>query len=101
MPEVKDIGKVWIRGKASPVFAVRVDDKIFVPGKEGEAVKTWRVEGESLCVDLCVGEVCVSRRFSLNLPSVVPATLFSGFENTKHGDVNVVLCQDSGVHDMK
>lgn len=89
MPEIKDIGKVWVRGKNSPIFAIRVDDKIFVPGRDGEVAKTWWVEDEHLCVDL--SEV---RRFSLSLPATASATLFSGFENTKHGDVKVVLCQE-------
>lgn len=91
MPEVKDTGKVWIKGESSPRFAIRVDEKIFVPVNAGEDVKSWRIEGEFLCVDLSLNGVCTARRLDLNLPAIAPGTLFSGFEDTKHGDVLVAV----------
>lgn len=52
MLEIKDTGKVWIRGKPGTTFAVKVDDKVFVPGQEeGQSIEYW-LEGKFLCVDL-------------------------------------------------
>ncbi len=95
MPEVKDTGKVWIRGKSQPTFAIRVDDKIFVPGREENQSVTWWIDEDVLCVDLCSPGVRIARRFDLNIPPVTPATLFSGFDKTQHGDVKVVVFQEA------
>ena len=99
MSEIKDTGKVWIRGKSRPTFAVCVDDKFFVPGKEEEhKIDCWVEEGV-LCVDLQRKGKRIARRFGLSLCPVTPASLFSGFEKTKHRDVSVVLFSDAGVEE--
>lgn len=92
MPEIKDTGKVWIRGMARPVFAVRVDDKFFVPGKnDDQTIECW-IEENYLCVDLHNAEkkVRVGRRIKLNEAPTTPATLFGGFKCTRHADVMAV-----------
>ena len=34
MEEIKDTGKVWIKGSVGPVHAVRIDNTIFATGKK-------------------------------------------------------------------
>ncbi|MFQ5717552.1 MAG: hypothetical protein ACE5GQ_10700 [Nitrospinales bacterium] len=89
MPEIKDTGKVWVRGAARPIFAIRVDDKYFAPGKNDDQTIEYWIEGNYLCVDLHNAEkkVRVGRRIKLNEAPTTPATLFSGFERTRHADV--------------
>lgn len=101
MPEIQDAGKVWMRGTFSPVFAVRVADKYFVPGKaEEQSIECW-VDGNFLCVDLHDQrrKTRHARRFDLSLPAVTPASLFNGFDQTQHADVLVVTFQDKGVEE--
>lgn len=98
MASVRDTGKIWIPGKVRPEFAVRVDDRIIAPGKSEDQVIDYWLEGDVLCVDLHEpGKLRIARRFNLNLDPTVKATLFSGFELTKHADVNVVTHQSAGV----
>ncbi|MFQ5444877.1 MAG: hypothetical protein ACE5EK_09700 [Nitrospinales bacterium] len=98
MPNVRDTGKIWIPGKMSPEFAVRVDDRVFAPGKNAEQEIDYWLEGNFLCIDLHEsGKRRIARRFNLDLDPTVKATLFSGFENTHHGDVHVVTHQSPGV----
>ena len=69
MPEIKDIGKVWIRGKTGTSFAVKVDETVFVPGQEeGQSIEYW-LEENSLCVDLHDPDqnLRIARRFPLDL----------------------------------
>ena len=92
MPEIKDSGKVWIKGSVLPVNAVRIDNKIFVTGqKEDQSAKLW-LGDEGLCIDLHdfkKGER--TARFNpLDSKAKLPGTLFNGFEKTKHSDVLVV-----------
>ena len=99
MPEIKDTGKVWIRGQVGTTFAVKVDEKVFVPGQEeGQSVEYW-LEGNFLCVDLhsLDQNIRIARRFPLNLEANHPATLFNGFSKTKHADVKVITYKDEGV----
>ena len=99
MPEIKDNGKVWIRGQFGTVFAVKVDELVFVPGQEdGQSIEYW-LEGNFLCVDLHDPDqnVRIARLFPLSLEATHPATLFNGFDKTKHADVKVVTCEDMGV----
>jgi hypothetical protein len=99
MPEIKDTGKVWIRGKPGTAFAVKVEDKVFVPGQEeGQSIDYW-LEGDFLCVDLHnpTKKIRVARQFPLGLQATHPATLFNGFKKTKHADVQVITFQDEGV----
>ena len=99
MPEIKDEGKVWIRGKPGTSFAVKIDDKVFVPGhEEGQSVEYW-LEEQFLCVDLHDPDqnIRIARRFPLDLEAIHPATLFNGFNKTKHADVKVITYEDMGV----
>ena len=99
MPEIKDSGKVWMRGKTGTSFAVKVDEKVFVPGQEdGQSIEYW-LEENCLCVDLhnAVQGIRIARRFPLELEAVHPATLFNGFNKTKHADVKIVNYTDEGV----
>ena len=98
MAEIKDNGKVWMKGSVLPVSAVRVDDKIFATGqKEDQTAELW-LENEGLCVDLHdlqKGER-TARFIPLNSKANLPGTLFNGFEKTKHSDVLVVACDAVG-----
>ncbi len=99
MPEIKDNGKVWIRGKPGTSFAVKVDEKVFVPGQEeGQSIEYW-LEENFLCVDLhSPGQnIRIVRQFPLGLEPTHPASLFNGFKKTKHADVKVVTFEDEGV----
>ena len=101
MPEIKDDGKVWIRGQSGTAFAVKVDEKVFVPGREeGQSIETW-LEGDFLCVDLHSPDrkIRIARRFPLNLEATHPATLFNGFKKTRHADVQVITFEDDGVEE--
>ena len=98
MPEIKDSGKVWMKGSVLPVNAVRIDDKIFVTGqKEGQIVELW-LENDGLCLDLHdfkKGER-TARFIPLNSKANLPGTLFNGFDKTKHSDVLIVGCDAVG-----
>ena len=102
MAEINDAGKVWIRGRIKPEYAVRVGERIYVPGKEdSDDINCW-VEGEFLCVDLHDknGERRVARKIPLNASANAPGALFSGFEKTKHADVMVVTSKEDGVEEL-
>ena len=98
MPEIKDSGKVWMKGSVLPVNAVRIDDKIFVTGqKEGQIVELW-LENDGLCLDLHdlkKGER-MARFIPLTSKANLSGTLFNGFEKTKHADVLIVACDAVG-----
>jgi hypothetical protein len=99
MPEIKDDGKVWIRGKTGTSFAVKVDEKVFVPGQEeGQSIEYW-LEDNFLCVDLHNPDqiIRIARQFPLSLEATHPASLFNGFNKTKHADVKVINFEDEGV----
>lgn len=99
MAEIKDNGKVWIRGQVGTTFAVKVDEKVFVPGQEeGHSIEYWLGEN-FLCVDLHSLEqgIRIARLFPMSLEATHPATLFNGFNKTKHADVKVITYEDEGV----
>ena len=99
MPEIKDNGKVWLRGKPGTSFAVKVDENVFVPGQEdGQSIEYW-IEGDSLCVDLHSPDknIRIVRLFPMSLEATHSATLFNGFNKTKHADVKVITYEDVGV----
>ncbi|CAI2718323.1 hypothetical protein [Nitrospina watsonii] len=101
MPEIKDSGKVWIKGRVSTAFAIKVDDTVFVPGQEdGQQIEYW-LEGDALCVDLHdpKNETRIARRFPLNLKAETLASLFNGFTLTKHCDTKVVMPDYDGVQE--
>ena len=99
MTEIKDNGKVWIRGQVGTTFAVKVNEKVFVPGQEEDQLIEYWLEGNFLCVDLHnPGQnIRIARRFPLSLQATHPATLFNGFNKTKHADVKVITYKDEGV----
>ena len=98
MPEIKDSGKVWMKGSVLPVNAVRIDNKIFATGqKDDQSAELW-LEDDGLCLDLHdfkKGER-TARFIPLNSKAKLPGTLFNGFEKTKHSDVLVVACDGIG-----
>ncbi len=99
MQEIKDTGKVWIRGQAGTTFAVKVDEKVFVPGQEErQSIEYW-LEENFLCVDLHgPGQnIRIARQFPLSLEATHPASLFNGFKKTKHADIKVITYEDEGV----
>ena len=99
MPEIRDKGKVWLRGRFGTSFAVKVDDQVYVPGQEeGQSCEYWLEDG-LLCFDLHdpAKELRIARRFPLTLEATHPATLFNGFAHTKHADVKVITFEDEGV----
>ncbi len=103
MRSIQDKGKVWFPGSSGPVFALRVEETVFVPGmEEGEIIEYW-IDREFLCVDLhdVKGKIRKAKRFSLALLPATPATLFSGFEKTKHADVKVVTTRNSRVEEWE
>ena len=99
MSEIKDTGKVWMKGSVGTAHAVRVDDKIFATGqKEGQNVDFW-LDNEGLCLDLHnskLGER-TARFIPLNTPATLHGTLFNGFEKTKHADVLIVPTDGEGI----
>jgi len=99
MAEILDTGKVWLRGRPGTAFAIKVDDKVFVPGSEENQTLDYWVNDECLCVDAhdLNQNIRVARKFPLDLPPTHPATLFNGFNKTKHADVKVILNEDPGI----
>lgn len=99
MSEIKDTGKVWMKGSVGLAHAVRVDDKVFATGqKEAQSVDLW-LDNEGLCIDLHdskLGER-TARFIPLNTPAALHGTLFNGFEKTKHADVLIVPAVSDGV----
>ena len=102
MSKIDDTGKVWFKGAFGPEYAVRVGDKVFVPGKGENDTVNCLVGDGILFVDLHNEKTGsrIGRNFSLDLPPTTPATLFNGFENTKHADVLVVTSKDEGVREV-
>ncbi len=99
MPEIIDEGKVWFKGTPGPTYAIKVDENHFVIGKrEDETLERW-IDGDRLCVDLHdrAGKLRTARCFPLELVATTDASLFSGFEKTKHAAVKVVVPDDEGV----
>jgi hypothetical protein len=99
MAEIIDEGKVWFKGNPGPTYAIRVDEKYFVIGKsEDDHLERW-VDGNNLCVDLHNKneQTRVVRIFQINSVPSIDASLFSGFENTKHAAVKVVVPEDPRV----
>jgi len=102
MATIDDTGKVWFKGAFGPEYAVRVGDKVFVPGKGENDTINCLVGDGTLYVDLHNEKAGrrVVKYFPLDLPTTTPATLFNGFENTRHADVIVVTYKDEGVREV-
>jgi hypothetical protein len=99
MSKIIDEGKVWFKGTPGPTYAIKVDDNHFVIGKtEDDFLERW-IDGDKLCVDLHnkAGKVRTAKCFPISLVAKTDASLFSGFEKTKHAAVKVVLSEDDGV----
>ena len=99
MSEIKDTGKVWIKGSVGTVHAVRIDDKIFSTGKkEGQNIDIW-INNDALCIDLHNSKLAerTALLIPLDTPALLPGTLFNGFEKTKHADILIVTPDSDGV----
>jgi hypothetical protein len=99
MSEIKDTGKVWMKGSVGTAHAIRIDDKVFATGqKEGQYIDLW-IDNEGLCIDLHDSKLAerTARFIPLDTPASLPGTLFSGFEKTKHADVLIVSADSEGV----
>jgi len=98
MAEIKDKGKVWVKGSVGPVDAVRIDNKVFATGKSTDQKEELWLENDSLCLDLHnfkKGER-TARIIPLDSKTELVGTLFNGFENTKHADVSIVAFDTEG-----
>ena len=97
--KLEDSGKIWFPGTFAPETAVRIGKYIFVLGKKEEQSVDYWVKDNYLCVDLHnrKSKIRIARRFCLDMVPSTPATLFGGFEKTKHADVRVVTHRDEGV----
>lgn len=103
MPEITDSGKIWIQGHSRTSFAVKVDGKIIVIGREeGHTLAAHWIDKNHLCVDLHdpKQESRIARRFPLDQKATHPAALFSGFKKTKHADLLVCTHNDPGVEEF-
>jgi hypothetical protein len=92
MSEIKDSGKVWMKGSVGTAHAVRINDKVFATGqKEDQSIDFW-VDNDGLCIDLHDSKLAerTARLIPIDTPASLPGTLFNGFENTKHADVLIV-----------
>ena len=99
MSEIKDTGKVWMKGAVGTVHAVRINDKVFATGqKEGQIIDLW-IDNDGLCVDLHDSKLAerTARLIPMDTPASLPGTLFNGFEKTKHADVLIVSADSEGV----
>jgi len=98
---VTDKGKVWVKGEFRPVYAVRIDQKIFLLGSEMDEEPEVRVDDHHLFVDWIdrSKSLRLGRCISLSAPAEIKGTLFNGFENTKHADVLAVNPSAEGVID--
>ena len=52
MAEIKDKGKVWVKGSVGTAHAVRIDDKVFATGKAADQNEELWLENDGLCLDL-------------------------------------------------
>ena len=99
MSEIKDTGKVWIKGWVRTAHAVRIDDKIFATGqKEGQSIDLW-IDNDGLCIDLHDSKIAerTARLIPLDTAASLSGTLFNGFEKTKHADVLIVSTDSEGI----
>ena len=98
MAEIKDEGRVWVKGSVGPVHAVRIDDKVFATGKAADQKEELWLENDGLCLDFHnfkKGER-TARYIPLDSSAELAGTLFNGFENTKHADVSIVAFDTEG-----
>ncbi|PIQ98983.1 MAG: hypothetical protein COV66_13910 [Nitrospinae bacterium CG11_big_fil_rev_8_21_14_0_20_45_15] len=96
---VADKGKVWVKGEFRPVYAVRIDQKIFLLGSEMDDEPEVRVDDHHLYVDWKdrSKSLRLGRCIALSAPAEIKGTLFNGFDNTKHADVLAVNPSGEGV----
>jgi len=101
MAEIKDKGKVWIKGSVGPVNAIRIDDKIFATGKAADQKEELWLENDGLCLDLHNFKKGkrTARFIPLDSQAELAGTLFNGFENTKHADVSIVAFDTKGTRE--
>ncbi len=102
MSEIQDKGRVWLRGHVKPVFAIRVNSKIVIPGGDEEQATCW-TSGNGVCVDCHLRDqnVRIARWFPLTGEGDAPGTLFSGFDQTKHADIVAFVSTTPLVKEVK
>ena len=102
MQSITDFGKIWLRGFMRPEYGLRIDKIYFVIG-EGDSQSTkYALYNNYLFVTLYYPDkqIRVFRRFSLDLVPKSRGTLFNGFNNTKHSDIEAITYRDDGVEEF-
>jgi len=102
MESITDFGKIWLRGFMRPEYGLRIDKIYFVIG-EGDSQSTkYALYNNYLFVTLYYPDkqIRVFRRFSLDLVPKSRGTLFNGFNNTKHSDIEAITYRDDGVEEF-
>ena len=102
MESITDFGKIWLRGFMRPEYGLRIDKIYFVIG-EGDSQSTkYALYNNYLFVTLYYPDkqIRVFRRFSLDLVPKSRGTLFNGFNNTKHSDIEAITYRDDGVDEF-
>ncbi|HAX45758.1 MAG TPA: hypothetical protein DCX78_02880 [Nitrospina sp.] len=101
MPDFDDDGKIWVRGSVRPEYGVRVGDLYFITGMEESDNINCFIRDKYLFADIhdTGKQYRIIRRFPLKLDPECPGTLFSGFTNTKHGDIMALTYRNDGVEE--
>ena len=102
MESITDFGKIWLRGFMRPEYGLRINKIYFVIG-EGDSQSTkYALYNNYLFVTLYYPDkqIRVFRRFSLDLVPKSRGTLFNGFNNTKHSDIEAITYRDDGVEEF-
>ena len=101
MRNINDSGKIWLLDSVRPEYGVRIDDNYFVVGEGDSQSAIYSIYKNHLFVALHFPEqkMRIFRRFSLDLIPKSKGTLFNGFNETKHADINAITYQDDGVEE--
>jgi hypothetical protein len=103
MEKIQDSGKIWCKGSSSPIHAIRAENKIFATGmEENQIINCWvDRDAQILCLDLHEPKkkIRVARKFPLDLKPTLEGSLFNGFTETKHSDVEIIGSEQVGVED--
>ena len=96
---IQDEGKVWLRGRPRPVYAVIVKDRVVIPGVEEGDRYEMELEDSRLKIDIDQPALRkrLARYFPLEAEGDAPGTLFNGFNQTRHADILALTPQSPGV----
>jgi hypothetical protein len=102
MESITDFGKIWLRGFMRPEYGLRIDKIYFVIGDGDSQSTKYALYNNYLFVTLYYPDkqIRVFRRFSLDLVPKSRGTLFNGFNNTKHSDIEAITYRDDGVEEF-